>query len=91
MAYQAERQIKELGVSVPLNEKARAEQLIADIMQLTKSESSDIAQLRQLTSDLQQLTYGLASAAQGQTADGGHRGATRGGDDVIDAEFKPSK
>jgi molecular chaperone DnaK len=91
VAYQAERQIAELGVSVPLNEKARAEQLIADIQQLTKSESSDIARLRQLTSDLQQLVYGLASASHGSTAAGGHPGTTPGGDDVIDAEFRPSK
>jgi molecular chaperone DnaK len=91
VAYQAERQIEELGVSVPLNEKARAEQLIADIQQLTKSESSDIARLRQLTSDLQQLVYGLASASHGSTAAGGRRDTTPGGDDVIDAEFRPSK
>jgi len=93
VAYQAERQIRELGVSVPLNEKARAEQLIADIQQLTKSESSDIARLRQLTSDLQQLVYGLASASQGSTAAGGPQSTTPppGGDDVIDAEFRPSK
>jgi molecular chaperone DnaK len=91
MAYQAERQIQELGDHVPLNEKARAEKLIADIQQLTRSESSDIARLRQLTGDLQQLVYGLASAAHGPTASGGRPGPTRGGDDVIDAEFRPSK
>jgi molecular chaperone DnaK len=93
IAYQAERQIKELGVGVPLNEKARAEQLIADIQQLTKSESSDIARLRQLTGDLQQLVSGLASASQGSTAAGGPRSTTPppGGDDVIDAEFRPGK
>ena len=73
VAYQAERQIKELDGSVPLNEKARAEQLIADIQQLTRSESSDIARLRQLTSDLQQLVYGLSSASHGSTAAGGAR------------------
>jgi molecular chaperone DnaK len=91
VAYQAKRQIEELGVSVPVNEKARAGQLIADIQQLTKSESSDIARLRQLTSDLQQLVSGLASASHGSTAAGGPRGTTPGGDDVIDAEFRPSK
>ena len=93
VAYQAERQIKELGVGVPLHEKARAEQLIADIQQLTKSESSDIARLRQMTSDLQQLVSGLASASQGATAAGGPRSTTPppGGDDVIDAEFRPGK
>jgi len=93
VAYQAERQVKELDGSVPLNEKARAEQLIADIQQLTRSESSDIARLRQLTGDLQQLVSGLASASQGSTAAGGPRSTTPppGGDDVIDAEFRPGK
>jgi molecular chaperone DnaK len=93
VAYQAERQVKELDGSVPLNEKARAEQLIADIQQLTRSESSDIARLRQLTGDLQQLVYGLASASRGSTAAGGPRSAAPapGADDVIDAEFRPSK
>jgi len=93
VAYQAERQVKELDGKVPLNEKARAEQLIADIQQLTRSESSDIARLRQLTGDLQQLVYGLSSASHGSTSAGGSQSKTPppGGDDVIDAEFRPSK
>jgi len=91
LAYQAERQMQELGDRVPLNEKARAEHLIAEIQKLTKSESSDLGRLRQLTGDLQQLVYGLASAAQSQASGPGQRGATGGRDDVIDAEFKPSR
>ncbi|PYU98353.1 MAG: molecular chaperone DnaK, partial [Acidobacteria bacterium] len=59
IAYQVERQIRDLG-DVPLNEKARAEQLIAEIRDLVKSNSSDIARLRQLTSDLQQIAHALA-------------------------------
>jgi molecular chaperone DnaK len=93
MAYQVERQIRELGDRMPLNEKARAEQLIADIRELVKNNSSDVARLRQLTSDLQQIASGLASAAYSQAssgAQGGRPGGTPpgGGDDVIDAEFK---
>src|SRR5262250_979493 len=93
MAYQVERQIRELGDRVPLNEKARAEQLIADIRELVKNNSSDVARLRQLTSDLQQIASGLASAAYSQAssgAQGGRPGGTPpgGGDNVIDAEFK---
>src|SRR5262244_2374437 len=93
MAYQVERQIRELGDRVPLNEKARAEQLIADIRELVKNNSSNVARLRQLTSDLQQIASGLASAAYSQAssgAQGGRPGGTPpgGGDDVIDAEFK---
>jgi molecular chaperone DnaK len=93
MAYQVERQIAELGDRVPMNEKARAEQLIAQIRELVKNNSSDVARLRQLTGDLQQVAYGLSSAASAQQSSQGTRpdgqsGAPRGrGDDVIDAEF----
>jgi molecular chaperone DnaK len=97
VAYQVERQLRELGDNVPLNEKARAEQLIAEIRELVKNNSSDVARLRQLASDLQQVAYGLASAQQGAAPGaqpGGPGGAQPGGtppgsdDDVIDAEFK---
>ncbi len=93
VAYQVERQISELGDRVPLNEKARAEQLISEIRELVKNNSSDVARLRQLANDLQQLAYGLASAAQSQETSGGQTGGRGGGqpgggDDVIDAEFK---
>lgn len=94
MAYQVERQIQELGDRVPVNEKARAEQLISEIRELVKNNSSDIARLRQLTSDLQQVAYGLSSAAYSQATSagasgGGQPGGQSGsGDDVIDAEFK---
>jgi molecular chaperone DnaK len=94
MAYQVERQIRDLGDRVPMNEKARAEQLIAEIRELVKNNSSDVARLRRLTSDLQQVASGLASAAYSQAssagAQGGGPGGTPpgGGDDVIDAEFK---
>ncbi len=91
IAYQVERQIRDLGDRVALNDKARAEQLIAEIRELVKNNSSDIARLRQLTGDLQQVAYGLASAAGGgQRTSGGAQGGGRpgGDDDVIDAEFK---
>jgi molecular chaperone DnaK len=95
IAYQVERQIADLGDGVPMNEKARAEQLIAEIRELVKNNSSDIAQLRRLTGDLQQVAHGLssASASAGQSASSGpgtgqRGGGQRGGDDVIDAEFK---
>src|ERR1700680_4668357 len=68
IAYQVERQIRELGDRVPMNEKARAEQLIAEIRELVKDNSSDVARLRQLTSDLQQVAHALSSASYaGQT------------------------
>jgi molecular chaperone DnaK len=94
MAYQVERQLHDLGDRVPLNEKARAEQLITQIRELVKNNSSDVARLRQLTGDLQQVAYGLSSsAASQQSSQSGRPGGTSGsqqgggGDDVIDAEF----
>src|SRR5499427_5131784 len=87
IAYQVERQLQELGDRAPANDKARAEQLISEIRQLVKDNSSDTARLRQLASDLQQLAYGLSSASYGQAAAGAQAGAG-GGDDVIDAEFR---
>ncbi|HEX5605729.1 MAG TPA: molecular chaperone DnaK [Candidatus Binatia bacterium] len=95
MAYQVERQLREMGDRVPLNEKARAEQLIAEIRELVKNNASDLAKLRQLTGDLQQVAYGLSASSQ-QTSQGERPGGTSGSqqgggdDDVIDAEFKES-
>jgi molecular chaperone DnaK len=97
IAYQVERQINELGDRVPANEKARAEQLIAEIRELVKANSSDVAKLRQLTSDLQQVAAALASAAYSQAASAGANAGRPGteqsvqSDDVIDAEFKQTK
>jgi molecular chaperone DnaK len=96
-AYQVERQIRELGDRVPANERARAEQTISGIRAQLKNGSADLAKLRQLTSDLQQITHSLASAAYSQTAAAGAGGGeTNGGrptstDDVIDAEFKETR
>jgi molecular chaperone DnaK len=96
MAYQVERQLHELGDRAPMHERARAESMIQEIRQLVKDQSTDMARLRQLSSDLQQLAAGLAASSYTQetagTASGaGRSGRQRGGaaDEVIDAEFKP--
>jgi molecular chaperone DnaK len=98
IAYQVERQIQELGDRVPVNERARAEQLISEIRDLVKNNSTDVARLRQLTSDLQQVAASLSAAAYSQATSAGATGGAPGGgpgggppggsDDVIDAEFK---
>jgi molecular chaperone DnaK len=87
MAYQVERQLKELADRAPANEKARAEQLINEVRELVRTQSSDVSKLRQLSSDLQQLSYGLASAATAQQG-GTQPKEPRGPDDVIDADFR---
>ncbi len=94
LAYQLERTLKDLGDKVPVHEKARCEQLIADTKQAIKEEAP-LEKVKQLISDLQQALQMVASAAYQQTAQGGaEAGATdtsaqsgKGGDDVIDAEF----
>ena len=95
-AYQVERQLQDLGDRVPMHERARAENLIQEIRQLVQHQSTDMARLRQLSSDLQQLAAGLASSSYaqetaGSTASAGRNGPQRGAaaDEVIDAEFKP--
>ncbi|HEY8460687.1 MAG TPA: molecular chaperone DnaK [Blastocatellia bacterium] len=101
IAYQVERQLGELGDRAPANERARAEAMINEVREMVRSQSTDIARFRQLSSDLQQLASGLASAAYTRAAAGGAPGAgpagegrgqetqERGPEDVIDAEFKP--
>jgi len=83
---------------VPPHERARAETLISDIRSALNDESTPIDRLRQLTSDLQQVAHGLASAAYGQASAAGAGagsgsgrpsggGGGGGDDDVIDAEY----
>jgi len=88
MAYQVERQLRELGDRAPANEKARAEQLINEVRELVRTQSTDVPKLRQLAGDLQQLLYGLASAAAAPQQPGTEETKTPGPDDVIDADFR---
>jgi molecular chaperone DnaK len=98
LAYSVERAISDMGDRVPAHERARAESLISDIRSAVKDESTSIDRLRQLTSDLQQISHSLASAAYGAQASAASAGAGGGGesgrggradDDVIDAEYTP--
>ncbi|MGH9968525.1 MAG: molecular chaperone DnaK [Pyrinomonadaceae bacterium] len=96
LAYNVERAINEMGDRVPAHERARAESLISDIRNALKDESTTIDRLRQLTSDLQQVSHSLASAAYSQGAAAGAAagagtsgGGGSGDDEVIDAEYTP--
>jgi molecular chaperone DnaK len=98
LAYSVERAIIDMGEGVPEHERARAESLINDIRAAVKDETTSIDRLRQLTSDLQQVSHSLASAAYGAQASAASAGASAGGesgsggrpdDDVIDAEYTP--
>ena len=91
LAYQAEQQVSELGDRLPVHEKARAEQLVADARQAIE-EQAGLDRVRPLISDLQQVVQALpaAAAAAGQTAGNGAAGAEGAGEEdeeVVDAEF----
>ncbi|ACY23568.1 chaperone protein DnaK [Gordonia bronchialis DSM 43247] len=92
VAYQVERRLAELGDSAPPHDKARAEMLIADARKAVKDGASP-AEIEPLTSELQQLLYGLApvqaGGGDGHQA-GGAEAASSDDDDVIDAEFDRS-
>lgn len=84
LVYTAERQLKEAGDKVPLHEKARLEQLIADIRQALQ-EKAPQERIQELKSDLEQALHGLAASASGKDRQAERPAA---GDDVIDAEFE---
>ena len=91
VAYQVERRLTQLGDGAPPHERARAEMLIADARQAVK-EDAPMERVQSLTSELQQVLYGLAPASGGAgngRPPGGQQAGT-GGDDVIDAEFDRS-
>ncbi len=96
-AYQLEQQIKEYASEVPTNEAARGENLIRETRQLVRENSGDANKLRQLISDLQQLSHGIMATAhetKGQTGEGSGNfsGYQRpGGDDVIDADYRETR
>jgi molecular chaperone DnaK len=92
LAYRAEQLVNELGDSLPVNEKARAEQLVADARQAIE-EQAGLDRVRPLVSDLQQIVQALpsAAAATGAPAGGGGNGsaddAAADDEEVVDAEF----
>jgi molecular chaperone DnaK len=98
LAYRAEQLVGELQDRLPVNEKARAEQLIADARQAIQ-EQAGLDRVRPLIADLQQVTHSLPAAASaaasaagnggGQEASGNGAGGETAGDDeeVVDAEF----
>ena len=74
--------------SLPVHEKARAEQLIADARKAVE-EQAPVDRVRPLAADLQQIIHSLPAAASA-AAGPGDGGAPHGGnddDEVVDADF----
>jgi molecular chaperone DnaK len=90
LAYQAEQLVTQLQESLPVNEKARAEQLISDA-RAAINEQAGLDRVRPLISDLQQVLQSLPAAAQAGAASSGGNGAgaetAEDDEEVIDAEF----
>ena len=95
LAYRAEQLVEELQDRLPVNEKARAEQLVADARQAIE-EQAGLDRVRPLISDLQQIIQALPSAAAAADAPGGGGDGNGGGgrgdataddEEVVDAEF----
>jgi molecular chaperone DnaK len=89
LAYQADQLVTQLQDNLPVHEKARAEQLIADARRAIE-EQAPLDRVRPLSADLQQVIHALPSAASA-TADvgGGGDGDPQSGEDeeVVDADF----
>ncbi|MCW2970589.1 MAG: chaperone protein DnaK [Solirubrobacterales bacterium] len=93
LAHRVEQLVGELQDRLPVNEKARAEQLVADARQAL-TDQAGLDRVRPLTADLQQLLHSLPSAAaatpgQGDGGNGASAPQQEAADDeeVVDAEF----
>lgn len=96
VAYQAEKQLQDLGDKVPPADKSRVEGLIQDLRQAI--EQNNIDRMKSLTNEIQQALMQIGTAVYSQagaSSNGGtstENGGTStnrqgGGEDVIDADF----
>jgi molecular chaperone DnaK len=98
LAYQAEQLVLDLQERLPVNEKARADQLIEQARAAIEQEAG-LDQVRPLIADLQQIVHSLPAAASVGAGTSGNGGSSSGGngaardgagadeEDVVDAEF----
>ncbi|MBC6454820.1 MAG: molecular chaperone DnaK [Hormoscilla sp. SP5CHS1] len=107
LAYQAEKQVNELGDKVPAEDKAKIEELVKNLREAIGKEDDE--QIQKLTPELQQTLYGISSkiyqeaggdatGVGGPTGNGATGADAASGDassganaDVIDAEFSETK
>ncbi|RUT07113.1 chaperone protein dnaK2 [Dulcicalothrix desertica PCC 7102] len=104
LAYQAEKQIQELGDKVPAADKTKVEGLVKDLKDAVAKEDDE--QIKRIMPELQQALFAVGSSIYQQGGDAGAPGAGApgadpgsaggaseggSGDDVIDADFTESK
>ncbi|MCS6813927.1 MAG: molecular chaperone DnaK [Cyanobacteria bacterium] len=101
LAYQAEKQLNELGDKVPESEKTKVQSLVTELKAVAAKDSQDIEpeKVKSLISELQQTLYSIGSSVYQQASSAGPANgasdtgtsASTSGDDVIDADFTESK
>lgn len=99
LAYQAEKQLQELGDKVPAADKTKVEGLVKELREAVAKDDDE--QIKKLTPELQQALFAVGSniyqqAGGGATPgtepqDSGSTSSSGSGDDVIDADFTESK
>ncbi|MBN3872738.1 MULTISPECIES: molecular chaperone DnaK [unclassified Nostoc] len=98
LAYQAEKQLQELGDKVPDADKTKVEGLVKELREAVAKEDDE--QIKKLTPELQQALFAVGSNIYQQAGGGATPGAepqdggstsSGSGDDVIDADFTESK
>ncbi|MTJ50097.1 molecular chaperone DnaK [Dolichospermum sp. UHCC 0259] len=97
LAYQAEKQLQELGDKVPDADKTKVEGLVKEIREAVAQEND--AQIEKLMPELQQALFAIGSNIYQQAGDAAGAAGTEppsggsapSGDDVIDADFTESK
>lgn len=94
LAYQVERQLNELGESLPVEEKGKIEQLVNDLKEAIKN-NEPIDKVRNLKNELQQAAHTLSEKAYQKTASSGEEQAGQqqaqgdgSDDDVVDADYE---
>ncbi len=102
LAYQAEKQLSDLGDKVPAADKTKVEGLVKDLREAVSKDDDE--QIKKLMPELQQALFTVGSnlyqqAGAGGTETGGpspdgggsSTSSSSGGDDVIDADFTETK
>ncbi|MEH2117084.1 molecular chaperone DnaK [Nostoc sp.] len=101
LAYQAEKQLQELGDKVPPADKTKVEGLVKELREAVAKEDDE--QIKKLTPELQQALFAVGSNIYQQAGGGATPGtepqdsgssstsSSGSGDDVIDADFTESK
>jgi molecular chaperone DnaK len=86
LAYRVAQLTTDLQDQLPVNEKARAEQLVAEARQAVQ-EQAGLDRVRPLIADLQQLVHALPSAASAAAPTNGDGASASDDEEVVDAEF----